>query len=156
MHYKLSIGDLLVSQNRQVTFTCLGLGSCIGLFLQDRTLGLSGGAHILLPSYSISPESIGKYYTVDSSLEQLLVQFKSRGSTALNLRAKITGGANLFSTTLQTGMKNANDTIAQLVKNCIFIAATDVGGQLSRTAYFDCYTGIMTVRNPETNEIKTY
>lgn len=132
------------------------MGSCIGLFLQDRTLGLSGGAHILLPSYSISPESIGKYYTVDSSIEQLLLQFKSKGSTTLNLRAKITGGASLLSSTFQTGKKNADDTIDQLIKNFIFIAATDVGGQLSRTAYFDCGTGVMTVRNPETKEIKTY
>ena len=156
MHHKLGIGDLLVSQHKPVTFTCYGLGSCIGLFLQDRTLGLSGGAHIQLPSNCSSLKSIDKYYTVNSSIEQLLTQFKSKGSTTLNLRAKIVGGASMFSSTYQTGKKNADDTIDHLTKNCVFIAAADVGGKLSRTAYFDCHTGTMTVRNPETNEIKTY
>ena len=156
IYYTLNIGDLLVSQNKQVTFTCFGLGSCIGLFLQDRTLGLSGGAHIQLPSNCPSPKSIDKYYTVNGSIDQLLTQFKSKGSTTLNLRAKIVGGSSLFSCRYQIGKKNTDDAIDQLVRSCIFLAATDVGGWLSRTAYFDCSTGVMTVRNPETNEIKTY
>jgi chemotaxis protein CheD len=153
--YKLSIGDLRVSKNEAVTFTCLGLGSCIGLFLQDRTTGLVGGAHIQLPTDSTLVDD-GKYYGVKTAIIELLNRFRTSGSTLLNLRAKIVGGANVVAAGCGTGVLNIENVVKELVEHKVYIAAMDVGGQQSRTARFNSQTGTLTVRIPETNELKFY
>lgn len=158
IEYKLNIGDIAVCDNQNVTITCLGLGSCIGLFLQDRTTGISGGAHIQLPSEEGAANIFGKYYSVSSAVEELISQFKRRGSSALNLRAKITGGSNVISmgNSYQTGKQNAESIITELVQRNIFIAASDMGGHLSRTARFNCLSGELIVRHPETYQTKIF
>ena len=157
INYKLNIGDLLVSTEKDVTFTCYGLGSCIGLFVQDRTTGICGGAHIQLPGDSFSYNtSIGKYYSAQSAIEQIIDQFKSKGSNGLNLRAKIAGGSSMYGSSYEIGKRTSEDTIALLTKNLIYVAASDIGGKLSRTASFNCHTGELVVRIPETNEIKFF
>ncbi len=157
INYKLSIGDLLVSKEKDVTFTCYGLGSCIGLFVQDRTTGICGGAHIQLPSDSFSYNtSIGKYYSAQSAIEQIVNQFKSKGSNCLSLRAKIVGGSSMYGSSYDIGVRNIHDTITLLSKNLIYVAASDTGGKLSRTAFFNCTTGELIVRIAETNEIKVF
>lgn len=153
--YKLNIGDLRVSKEEAVTFTCLGLGSCIGLFLQDRSTGLSGGAHILLPA-DCTNSMDGKYYAVKQAVDEMIRQFKEAGSTTLNLRAKIAGGANVVSTGSNTGQRNTETVVHELVQNKVYIAAMDVGGKTSRSARFDGKSGALTVRIPETNEYRIY
>jgi chemotaxis protein CheD len=156
--YTLNIGDLVVSDQSNVTYTCFGLGSCIGLFLHDRTTGISGGAHIMLPETLQTSTTFGKYYSVKSSVEELLSQFKSKGSTLLNLRAKLTGGANILSagSSYSTGVRNAEGVLKYLIQNNVFIAASDTGGLLCRTAKYNCQSGEMLVRNPISKEYKIY
>ncbi|NOS54963.1 MAG: chemotaxis protein CheD [Cyclobacteriaceae bacterium] len=158
IEYKLNIGDIAVCDNQNVTITCVGLGSCIGVFLQDRTIGLCGGAHIQLPGDVNMPIHDDKYYSVKSALDELINQFKIRGSSTQTLRAKITGGASVVRSdnSFQTGKKNAERITNELVLRNIFIAASDMGGHLSRTARFNCQSGELNVRHPETNQTKTY
>jgi len=155
MEYKLNIGDLRVSQHEAVTLTCLGLGSCIGLFLQDRTTGLTGGAHILLPE-EVHTTNDGKYYSAALAVAELIQQFKMRGSQANNLRAKIAGGASVVAAGSQTGRRNTERVVSELLRNRVYIAAMDVGGNRTRSARFDSETGTLRVRVPETNECKIY
>ena len=154
IEYKLNIGDLRVTQGKPVTYACLGLGSCIGVFLQDRTIGLSGGAHIQLPhDWS---QADGKFYDVKSAIAELLSRFKGSGSSLKNLRAKITGGANVTVAGSQTGLQNIERVMEELNEHRVYIAAMDVGGKQSRSARFNSQTGVLTVRIPETNETKIY
>jgi chemotaxis protein CheD len=153
--YKLNIGDLRVVKEEAVTFTCLGLGSCIGLFMQDRSTGLSGGAHILLPAESTASFD-GKYYAVKQAVNEIIRQFRDAGSSTLNLRAKITGGAKVVTAGLDTGRLNTENVVQELVQKNVYIAAMDVGGRTSRTARFNCISGELTVRIPETNEYRIY
>lgn len=142
--YKLNIDELVVSKHEQTVYNCLGLGSCIGLFLQDRQTGISGGAHILLPQ------------NVPAVIAELLRQFKALGSDLLNLRAKVAGGANVIATGYEVGSQNTSSVLEQLIQQRIYIAAQDVGGRLSRSAQFDARTGTMTVRFSQSNEFKIY
>jgi chemotaxis protein CheD len=98
----------------------------------------------------------GKFYSVKSAIAELLQQFKNSGSTLQNLRAKITGGANVINTGCATGQQNIALVMQELVERKIYIAAMDVGGKQSRTARFNSDTGTLTVRIPETNEIKLF
>jgi len=153
--YKLNIGELRVTKNEAVTYTCLGLGSCIGLFIQDRAAGLSGGAHILLPEKTALTET-DKYFCVKSAVSELITRFRNMGSNLATLRAKITGGANVTSAGAHVGEQNTTHVLRELIQHKVYIAALDVGGRSSRTAKFDANTGTLTVRMAETNEYKIY
>lgn len=154
IEYKLNIGEVVVSKQPAV-YTCLGLGSCIGLFLHDRQTGVSGGAHIFLPSQTDGEKREG-YWSVAHALNELIQQFQNYGSSLLNLRAKITGGANVIANCYSIGKQNIDTVTAELVNRKVFIAAKDVGGNKSRTVQFHSLTGEMTVLIRETKEYKIY
>jgi chemotaxis protein CheD len=144
----LNIGDAQAVDSA-ATFTCFGLGSCIGLFMQDRTLGLSGGAHIMLPEDTTSSHACaGKFYNVAGAIDHLLMQFACKGSSLKSIRAKITGGANVIQTMYNVGALNAESTRNHLTRRGVYIAASDVGGFESRTVNFHTYTGDLNITNP--------
>lgn len=154
MNYTLSIGDVATSGNR-TKYTCLGLGSCIGLFIQDRLTGLTGGAHIFLPDADHSANHISKFCSAPHAIQEILQQLKSKGSTLEALRAKVTGGANVMGSEVNMGERNARSVLTHLVNHRIYIAAADLGGVYSRSAIFCGITGSLTIRTPQLNHSKT-
>lgn len=138
----------LFATDKYAQYVCFGLGSCIGLFIVDRTRGLSGGAHIPLPSHNG-----GEFRDAAGMIEELLAQLSSLGSTLEGLRAKFTGGAQLFTTFVDMGALNSETVLNQLIQRKIFIAAKDVGGKISRTARFTSLTGELKI---STSEQKQY
>jgi chemotaxis protein CheD len=155
IEYTLNIGDVVTSL-QPANYTCFGLGSCIGLFLQDRVTGISGGAHIFLPESEGGLEDGSKFYSASTAIEEILNQFKVRGSTLDTLRAKIVGGSNVIGVNTQMGSRIAQSVVNHLVENKIFIAAIDVGGNFCRTAKFNGGTGQLEVCMPAYKECKTY
>jgi chemotaxis protein CheD len=140
----LNINDTDVTPH-PVVYICYGLGSCIGLFLTDRTMGLTAGAHIPLPTYSYS----GAFLGANQIIDQLLTSLAQQGSDLNCLRAKITGGAQMFESSSDIGARNAEAVLNQLVAKKIFIAATDFGGKISRTARFNSITGKLEITTSE-------
>ena len=155
MNYFLNIGDVVASRGT-VNFTCFGLGSCIGLFLQDRLTGISGGAHIFLPEKDALDGRTDKFYDVTSALEELLKQFRLQGSTLEALRAKMVGGANVLESEIDTGERNIQVLRQELIARKIFIAATDVGGKHCRTVRFEGQSGQLTVKIPQIGKVSIY
>jgi len=155
IQYNLNIGDVVISDG-PATYTCFGLGSCIGLFIQDRLTGLSGGAHIFIPESIDTTTEDNKFYSATSAVQNILKQFKERGSTLAYLRAKVVGGANVLGSNIETGEQNTSSVMQQLIASRIFIAATDVGGKDCRTAHFKTATGELIVKVPATSELKIY
>lgn len=155
IEYKLNIGDVVTSSCKAI-YTCLGLGSCIGLFVQDRLTGLTGGAHIFLPGQSTANIGGSKFYSVASAVQEMLRQFKAQGSTLEALRAKVTGGANVLSINAGTGARNAESVLKELVARRIFIATVDIGGVYSRTARFESDTGRLTVKISGIDQYRIY
>lgn len=144
----LNINEVEVTE-KPVMFTCHGLGSCVGLFVTDREKGLSGGAHIPMPSSNSS----GEFLDATHLINKLLNDFSAMGSNLNYLRAKVTGGAQIYEGSLNIGEQNVQAVIQQLIDKKIFIAATDVGGRVSRTARFNGMTGELQI---STSELKTY
>lgn len=152
---RLNLGDLFITSRRDVVLTCLGLGSCIGLFMQDRTARISGGAHILLPERSTTNQDGRGFYDAAAAIAEMLRQFATKGSTLANIRAKFAGGANVLATSMQVGLQNQQMVTHLLQRERIFIAGTDIGGGYCRSVRFDSETGDMKVKIPLTNEIRT-
>ena len=143
----LGINELF-STDKPIGYTCYGLGSCIGLFINDRMKGLSGGAHIALPRATKS-----EFIDAEKLINGLLQQLSEQGSNLLTLRAKVTGGAQVFKSSINIGKENSEVVLKQLTDKRIFIAAIDVGGQVSRTARFNGESGELKI---STSEHKTY
>src|SRR4051812_11663902 len=95
IEYKLNIGDVVASAV-PASYICFGLGSCIGLFIQDRVTGISAGAHIFLPEEEQEPADSSKFYSATAAIDNILEQFKFHGNDLTALRAKVTGGANVL------------------------------------------------------------
>ncbi len=141
----LNIGEVKAF-SQPALITCFGLGSCVGLFLFDRVHKIGGGVHIMLPKFEgrAGDGEIPLSGYADCAVEALMQQMKIKGSPAdgLGLRAKLVGGANLFAGDhLQVGKKNVVAVLAQLLQRKIYVAGTDVGGTLCRTARFYTESG---------------
>lgn len=143
----LQINDWDVSQ-MPVVYTCYGLGSCVGLFIKDSITGISGGAHIPMPTNTGL-----ELQDATSIIEDLVSTFLENGSRLENLQAKITGGAQIYQCLFSVGLENVQMVTSVLSKNGIPITASDVGGRISRTARFNTLTGELKI---STSELKTY
>lgn len=154
-NHRLNIGDVVTSSEK-VIYTCLGLGSCIGLFIKDRLTNQTAGAHIFLPDDEQGPDNISSLCNVSAALDEILRQLKMNGSNLTALRAKMAGGANVLGTKTLSGYRNAQSVLKQLIRRGIYIAASDLGGTHCRSATFDSNSGTMTVKNAQLNEFKTF
>lgn len=132
-----------------VLYTCYGLGSCIGLFVTDRVKKLTAGAHIPLPF----SRGGGIFRGADTMIQELLVLLKGEGSDLCSLRAKMTGGAQVYTGTNDIGLQNIQAVFQVLTNSKIYVASSDVGGLVSRTARFNSETGALYI---STSEQKTY
>ncbi|TGE32633.1 chemotaxis protein CheD [Desulfosporosinus sp. Sb-LF] len=127
-----------------------GLGSCIGICIHDPLLKVGGMAHIMLPTASGSLGGNPMKYA-DTALELLLREIAGMGANKSRLKAKIAGGAQMFSfpgkpPVLKIGDRNAEAVEQELKKNGIPLLVSDVGGSFGRTIHFDVGTGQLRIR----------
>jgi len=86
-------------------------------------------------------------------INNLLKSLKNMGSDLNYLRAKVTGGAQVYESSLGIGLQNTQVVLQQLLERKIYIAAMDVGGRVSRTARFNSVTNELHI---STSEQKMY
>jgi len=127
-----------------------GLGSCIGICIHDPLLKVGGMAHIMLPTASGSLGGNPAKYA-DTGLELLLKEIAAMGANRSRLRAKIAGGAQMFSfpgkpPVLKIGDRNAEAVEKELKRHGIPLLVKDVGGSFGRTIHFDVGTGALRIR----------
>jgi len=132
----IGIGDYAVTTDGSPLST-VGLGSCIGIVLYDSRKKVAGLSHIMLPEMGSKQDRIGKY--ADTAIPALLDEMKKKGGSTQLCKAKIAGGASLFTfkdDTLQIGKRNAEAVEAILKQYHIRIVGKDVGGDRGRTITF--------------------
>lgn len=127
-----------------------GLGSCIGICIHDPLLKVGGMAHIMLPTASGSLGGNPAKYA-DTGLELLLKEIAAMGANRSRLRAKMAGGAQMFSfpgkpPVLKIGDRNAEAVEKELKRHGIPLLVKDVGGSFGRTIHFDVGTGELRIR----------
>jgi chemotaxis protein CheD len=142
------MGELAVSSAPGHVLVSLGLGSCIGLGLIDRRMGIAGLAHIVLPqSQGHAQENPRKF--ADLAVPELLTELEDLGARRVRLEAVLVGGASMFavaSTSLEVGQRNevaVRDLLKQLR---IPVVAAATGGSKGRTVRIDVATAAVTVR----------
>jgi chemotaxis protein CheD len=142
------MGELAVSSEPGHVLVSLGLGSCVGLALLDRKMGIAGLAHIVLPqSQGHAGENSRKF--ADFAVPELVSLLQAEGARKVRLEAVLVGGASMFtvaSSSLEVGQRN-EAAVRELLKGMrIPVKATATGGDKGRTIRVDVATCAVTYR----------
>lgn len=142
--YKLgSEGDTLIT---------LGLGSCIGVVIYDPMKKIAGMAHIMLPSSQEIKNNANKLKFADSCIDLMMEDLMKKRVSKSALKAKMAGGAQMFSVslnsdTMNVGKRNALAVKEKLKSLGIPVVAEDIYGNCGRTIRFNCSTFELSIKS---------
>lgn len=150
----VGVAEYFVTHNPH-TLASYGLGSCVGVALYDDKHNIGGLAHIMLPdSKSMAKKgNPGKF--ADTSIKAMVEEMERLGSRRRDIKAKIAGGACMFTIPgatnprnvpgpclgMQIGERNIEAAKAALKELKIDIVAEDTGGNYGRTMRFNILDG---------------
>lgn len=147
---KVGMADLNVCHAPDA-ITTLGLGSCVGVALYDKSNKIAGLVHVMLPDSTAVRQNTNRAKFADTGIEMLLEKMKISGADISNLTAKIAGGAQMFafktnSDMLQVGKRNVEAVKKKLNELHIRIIAEDTGLNYGRTVEFFPETGDFVIK----------
>ena len=124
---------------------CIGLGSCVGIAIYDLQAQVGGLAHAMLPRYEEGRDKVNAAKYADSSIMLMVDELAEMGAVRSRLRAKIAGGAHMFSflssDTLNIGQRNSEAARDTLKAEHIRLLGEDLGGTRGRTIAFSTADG---------------
>lgn len=134
---KVGIADLNVVLDPGAIMT-IGLGSCIGIALYDKTTKVAGLAHIMLPDSTQFKSNTNPMKFADLAIPMLIDKMEKQGCNKKNIVAKIAGGASMFnfsdkSIISDIGKRNSDAVKKTLKDESIRIMAEEIGGNKGRT-----------------------
>jgi len=126
------MGEIVVSKRAGDELVARGLGSCIGLALVDRSAGIAGLAHIVLPEATETDREPGKF--ADLAVPELIDRVCRAGASRRRLEAVLAGGARMFELgELDIGARNAEAVRKGLAASGLTVRAAETGGNRGRT-----------------------
>ncbi len=126
------MGEIEVSKRAGEELVARGLGSCIGLALIDRSSGVAGMAHIVLPESGGSDSEPGKF--ADLAVPALIARMQKAGAVTRRIDAVLAGGARMFELgEMDIGARNAAAVKAGLTRAGLRVRASETGGNRGRT-----------------------
>jgi chemotaxis protein CheD len=140
------MGEMVVSSDPNEELVALGLGSCIGLAIVDRTAGVAGLAHIVLPESNDRADQAGKF--ADTAVPELITKMRKAGAVERRFETAIAGGARMFEMSggLDIGARNAAAVREALAKARIPVKSAQTGGSAGRTVKISVGELLVTVR----------
>ncbi|SDJ71976.1 chemotaxis protein CheD [Sediminibacillus albus] len=154
---KVGIADLKIATTPDILRTT-GLGSCVGVVIYDLPLKLAGMAHVMLPDSTLTRTGeLNKMKYADTAIDMLMEKLIAQGARKFALKAKIAGGAQMFSFStssdmMRVGTRNVEAVITRLKDSRIPIVAQEVGGNNGRTIEFSIDTGKLKIRTVNMGE----
>ncbi len=136
----------------------IGLGSCVGVVLYHPSSHTAGMAHVMLPDSSATRTTdylLGKF--ADTAIKAMVDWFKKEKFVLSELKAKISGGSEMFKangTRLsgRIGPRNVEAVKQQLSNFNIKLIAEDTGGHFGRTIAFNCSSQELHIRTIHSGE----
>ncbi len=151
MEITVGIGEIKVMEPPYL-LKAIGLGSCVAVTLYDRSAGIAGLTHVMLPYIEKSHDKSRPTRFTDIAIKMMIDEMKKRGARAQDIKAKIFGGANMFpeiissDSLMDIGKKNILAVRQELKKLNIEIIAEEVGDHIGRTVLFDTRDGSVVVK----------
>jgi len=148
---RVRVADAAVLRGVGILST-VGLGSCVAIALYDPEAAVGGLAHIMLPSETMSKDRCNRAKFPSSAVPLLLERMRGLGARDERIRARIVGGASMFTSLLpagglQMGERNLLATRTALARAQIPIIAEEVGGEHGRSVYLHVGDGRLEVRS---------
>jgi chemotaxis protein CheD len=148
---KVGMADLNVCRAPDA-ITTLGLGSCVGVALYDKSTKIAGLVHVMLPDSTIVRQNQNKAKFADTGIDLLIQELGKMGVRQSSLTAKIAGGAQMFSFSsnndmLRVGERNVEAVKKKLKQLGIRILAEDTGDSYGRTVEFYPATGEFVIKS---------
>jgi len=126
------MGEIEVSKRPGEELVARGLGSCIGLALIDRSSGVAGMAHIVLPESNGDTSEPGKF--ADLAVPAMIAEMQKAGAVTRRLDAVLAGGARMFELgEMDIGARNAAAVKSGLARVGLRVRAAETGGNRGRT-----------------------
>ncbi len=129
------------------------LGSCVSLTMRDPVTGHAAMCHCLLPSKpehsSDSPHKDQRFHYVDTTVADMLSQFRARSIPPSRLIIKLFGGANVLAMLTDhraIGSLNWQQARRSLEEQNLSVSAHDVGGKEGRRIIFETEDGSVMVK----------
>ncbi len=146
---KVGIADYKIGKAPDRIIT-LGLGSCVGICIYDRSAGIGGLAHIMLPDSRQFQNVTKEEKFADLAIPKMVDELIAAGLTIRNLVAKIAGGASMFQfqdkrLNMDIGSRNISAVRAALKELGIPILAEDTGGNIGRTMILDLESNTVSI-----------
>jgi chemotaxis protein CheD len=140
------MAEIVVSQSESDVLVAMGLGSCVGVALLDRSSASAGLAHVVLPEARPGTAASGKF--ADTAVPELIRQMCALGATPLGLSAVLVGGAQIFppgpSGFPDIGRLNEQAVRVSLALAGVVVAGAVTGGTTGRTMRIHVGTGLVT------------
>ncbi len=142
---KLLPGEYYVTARDMVLVTVLG--SCVAACIRDRSSGIGGMNHFMLPGESGDLLSSSARYGA-YAMEKLINELLKMGARRGNLEAKLFGGGNVLRgfTVANVGERNAEFAIQYLRNEKIAVVAQDLLDIYPRKVYFFPESGRVRVK----------
>lgn len=150
LEVKVGIADLNIVLDPGSIMT-IGLGSCVGIALYDKSKRLAGLAHIMLPDSTQFKAANNPMKFADLAVPMLIEKMEKSGANKRNFTAKIAGGASMFNFTDKSiisdiGKRNSDAVKKALKSQGIPIIAEETGGDKGRTMIVEASTGKVTLK----------
>lgn len=147
---KVGIADLNVVLDPGAIMT-IGLGSCIGIALYDKTTKVAGLAHIMLPDSTQFKSNTNPMKFADLAIPMLIEKMEKQGCNKRNIVAKIAGGASMFnfsdkSIISDIGKRNSDAVKKALNYESIRIIGEEIGGNKGRTMILKASDGTVILK----------
>lgn len=114
-----------------------GLGSCLAIAIYDKSNGITGFFHAMLPSMDIGIDKKNKTKYVREGVYFITRKMRTKGADIGKLKVKYAGGASMFSSTVSDiGRRNIEMAESVFREMGITTVACDVGGKIGRTVSF--------------------
>lgn len=148
---RVKVADFAVADGDTMLVT-VGLGSCVAIMLHDPHAQVGGLAHVLLPSTGMSQDRENRAKFPGTAVPLLCERMQALGARPSRLRAKLVGGASMFTsllsaTGLQIGERNVVAAKAALERAGIPLIAQETGGDFGRSVYFHVQNGRLVVKS---------
>jgi chemotaxis protein CheD len=147
---RVKVADCRVGRDEQ-TLTTIGLGSCVGIALYDPATRVGGLAHVMLPSETMARDRSNPAKFPGSAVAMLLAEMTRLGADSRRVRAKLVGGASMFSNLVSSsgniGERNVQSSRQVLAQLGVPIIAEDTGSDYGRSVVFHLSDGRVEVRS---------
>lgn len=146
---KVSISDYKISESPDKLIT-IGLGSCVGIAIYDKSSKIGGLSHIMLPDSTFFSKDLKPEKFADLAIDKMVNEITG-GRKSRNLVAKIAGGSSMFTFSDNSVNGNIGDRNVQAVEKKlkelgIPILASHTGGKIGRTMIVNLEDFIVNIR----------